>query len=317
MTAHPLLRGLFDDASLFPPASLKMTAAVAGHAKHAAAWYSAVCGPFVCAETRLGELRTVLQATGTAAIELSLVVTGGAAALPAALDAVAVDPRLRLRAVEVPADAAAAGTDPVLAVTEVAQALDNSPLAAVTGYIELPLAILAAASSSAASASAASASATARQLLTIADDRGYRLKLRTGGPTAASFPDEQTLAAALVVLADRRVPFKCTAGLHHAVRHTAADTGFEHHGFLNVLLAVAAASQGARPADVADVLAERDPMTVARQIGDLDGFAADDIRYLFTSFGTCSTDEPVQDLVALGLLSRQPSASQANSGKMH
>src|SRR6185437_15846825 len=128
VTAHPLLRGLFDDASLFPPASLKMTAAVAAHAKHAAAWYAPVCGPFVCAETRLGELRTVLQATGTMSIDLALVVTGGAAAVPAALDAVAADPRFRLRAVEVPATGAVAATDPVEAVSAVAQALDNSPL---------------------------------------------------------------------------------------------------------------------------------------------------------------------------------------------
>ena len=290
VTAHPLLRGLFDDASLFPPASLKMTAAVAAHGKHAAAWYAPVCGPFVCSEVRIGELRTVLQTQGPpmTSIELSLVVTGGAAAVSAALDAVAADPRLRLRAVEVAADRA---TDPVQATSEVAQALDSSPLAAAPGYIEPPLLAL-------------TDPAIADRLLTIIDGRGYRPKLRTGGTTASAFPDEQTLAACLKVLTDRRIPFKCTAGLHHAVRHTAANTGFEHHGFLNVLLAIGAASQGADQADMAKVLAERDPVAVARKIGDLDGLEADDIRYLFTSFGTCSTDEPVQDLLALGLLSR-------------
>jgi hypothetical protein len=289
VTAHPLLRGLFDDASLFPPASLTMTAAVAAHVKHAAAWYAPVCGPFVCSEVRLGELRTVLrvQGAGTTSIDLSLVVTGGAPAVTEALDAVAAEPRLRLRAVEVPSDPTA---DPVEGVAEVAQALDSSPLAAAPGYIEPPLLAL-------------TDPAIADQLLTIIDGRGYRPKLRTGGPTASAFPDEQTLAAGLKVLADRRMPFKCTAGLHHAVRHTAANTGFEHHGFLNVLLAIGAASRGADQADVAKVLAERDPVEVARQIGDLDGLEADDIRYLFTSFGTCSTDEPVQDLLALGLLS--------------
>lgn len=289
VTAHPLLRGLFDDASLFPPASLKMTAAVAAHAKHAAAWYSPVCGPFVCAETRLGELRTVLQATGTMSIDLALVVTGGAAAVPDALDAVAADPRIRLRAVEVPATRAVT-EDPVEAVSAAAQALDNSPLAVAVGYIEPPLAAL-------------TDPSVAGQVLAIIDNRGYRPKLRTGGTTAAAFPDEQTLAACLDALVGRRLPFKCTAGLHHAVRHTAADTGFEHHGFLNVILAVGAASHGANRAELAKLLAERDPVAVARQIGDLDGMDADDIRYLFTSFGTCSTEEPVQDLIALGLLS--------------
>jgi hypothetical protein len=294
ITAHPLLRGLFDDASLFPPASLKMTAAVSAHAKHAAAWYAPCCGPFVCPESRLGELRTVLQTTGTASIDLSLVVTGGAVAVPAALDTVAADPRLRLRAIEVPAVPAGAvgldGLDPVRAVAEVTQALDESPLAATAGYIELPLACVV-------------DPAIGGRLLSMVDDRGYRPKIRTGGTTAAAFPDEPTLAACLQVLTDRRIPFKCTAGLHHAVRHSAADTGFEHHGFLNVLLAIEAASHGASRAELAAVLAERDPVAIARQIGDLDGVAADEIRYLFTSFGTCSTDEPVQDLIALGLLS--------------
>ena len=42
-----------------------------------------------------------------------------------------------------------------------------------------------------------------------------------------------------------RSPFKCTAGLHNAVRHRDPDTGFEHHGFLNVLLATRASLDGA------------------------------------------------------------------------
>ena len=44
----------------------------------------------------------------------------------------------------------------------------------------------------------------------------------------------------------RSVPFKCTAGLHQAVRHTGATTGFEHHGYLNILLATARAVGGRR-----------------------------------------------------------------------
>ena len=55
------------------------------------------------------------------------------------------------------------------------------------------------------------------------------------------------------------MPFKCTAGLHHAVRHRAADTGFEHHGFLNVLLAVAAALTGEDAGEVAAELADPTP----------------------------------------------------------
>ena len=56
---------------------------------------------------------------------------------------------------------------------------------------------------------------------------------------------------------DRETPFKCTAGLHRAVRHT-GDDGFEHHGFLNVLVATRLPSTGA-PCRVADLLEEREP----------------------------------------------------------
>lgn len=283
-----LLHGLLDDASLFPPASLTMPAAVAAHRRHQDAWYNSLCGPFVCAETRLADLRTTLTAANCAAIELSLVVTGGAGAVPDALDAVAADPRLRLRAVEVPA---AKDGDPADAVTAVVEALDAAPLAAATGYVEIPL-------------RAVADPATAGHLLAIVDNHGYRPKLRTGGVTAEAFPDEATLASCLTAVIDRRTPFKCTAGLHHAVRHTAAGTGFEHHGFLNVLLAVAAASRGDSTPHIAGLLAERDPATVAARITELDDDAIADGRYLFVSLGTCSTDEPVADLVALGLLTK-------------
>jgi hypothetical protein len=283
-----LLRGLLDDASLFPPASLAMPAAVAAHQRHLLAWYRSLCGPFVCADTRLADLRTALTAANHAAIDLSLVVTGGADAVPTALDEVAADPRLRLRGVEVPV---ARDGDLAETVTAAVKALDGAPLAAAAGYVEIPLRAIA-------------DPATAGQLLAMVDSHGYRPKLRTGGVTADAFPDEATLASCLTAVIDRRTPFKCTAGLHHAVRHTAADTGFEHHGFLNVLLAVAAASHGASTEEVCDLLAERDAATVAARIARLDDEAIADSRYLFISFGTCSTDEPVADLVALGLLNR-------------
>ena len=285
-TASTLLRGMFDDASLFPPAATAMSAAVDGHVRHRDAWYSQLTGPFVCPETRLTQLRAALTAAGLAEIDLSLIVTGGAQAVVASLDAVSTDPRLRLRSVEVPTglDAGAGQDLAAAAVADVVAALDAVPLAGAAGYIEIPL--------------------TARGDDVLGpDDHRYRAKLRTGGQAATAFPDEPTLAAALVELADRRIPFKCTAGLHHAIRHVAADTGFEHHGFLNVLLAVAAAADGAAAEDVAAALARLDGGAVAAGLAGLDPIDAERVRALLVSVGTCSTDEPVADLVALGLIS--------------
>src|SRR5271165_1721935 len=146
-----------------------------------------------------------------------------------------------------------------------------------------------------------SAAVTAEGVAAVADHR-YLAKVRTGGTTAGAFPDEPTLAACVAALAAERLPFKCTAGLHHAVRHTAPDTGFEHHGFLNVLLAVAAALATEPVEEITAQLADPAASRVAAKVSELDGDTVLAVRDLFTSFGTCSTDEPIQDLVTLGLI---------------
>jgi hypothetical protein len=109
---------------------------------------------------------------------------------------------------------------------------------------------------------------------------GGRVKLRCGG---AAVPSVEQVALLIVCCREAGVPFKATAGLHHAVRRG------DEHGFLNLLAATAAP-----PGRVEAVLAEEDA-------AELDVAAAD--RSLFTSFGSCSWREPVDDLVELGLLS--------------
>ena len=283
-----LLHNLLDDASLFPPGNLPMPAAAAAHASHEMAWFSKLTGPFVCPETKIDELGRALTAANRPWIDLSLVVTGGANAVTAATDAVAADARLRLRAVEVPA---AKDEDPAQAIADVAAALDSVPLAGAAGYIEYPL-------------SAISDPATARPLLELADQRGFRPKLRTGGVTPEAFPAEETLAGCLAAVAEQRIRFKCTAGLHHAVRCTDADAGLDQHGFLNVLLAVGAAAADAGVGEIAAILRQRDQAAIAAAVRALDPETAAEIRWLFTSFGTCSIKGPVVDLVTLGLLSQ-------------
>ena len=133
--AWPVFRGLFDDASLFPPASLPMADAVAGHLRHQAAWYREMSGPFVCADTNITELSAALTAAGVAELDLALMLPGGAAGLDAAVDGVFADPRLRLRAVELPV---AARDSITIAVEDVAAALDRTPLAGAAAFIEVP-----------------------------------------------------------------------------------------------------------------------------------------------------------------------------------
>ena len=128
-----------------------------------------------------------------------------------------------------------------------------------------------------------------------------RVKFRTGGLDGAAFPSEPALAAAIVAAVGAGVPFKCTAGLHRAVRHTGTD-GFEHHGFGNVLHATHTALIGGDVAAVAAVLAERDAAVLAPRLRALPEAALVRTRAAFCSVGTCSIAEPVADLHALGLL---------------
>jgi hypothetical protein len=128
--------------------------------------------------------------------------------------------------------------------------------------------------------------------------REFRLKFRTGGLDASAFPAAATLARWIDAALDRETPFKCTAGLHRAVRHTGED-GFEHHGFLNVLAATRHAFDGAAPDDVVATLERRDGDALAADARDLDLAGA---RRWFTSFGSCSVEEPLDDLLTLGLL---------------
>jgi len=131
---------------------------------------------------------------------------------------------------------------------------------------------------------------------------GVRIKLRTGGTTLDAFQTEDQLARAILLCAAERQPFKCTAGLHHAIRHRDDSTLFQHHGFLNIALAARVAASTGNHAATRDVLAEREASDVAAQVRELAASDVRAIRALFRTFGTCSITEPVDGLLALGLL---------------
>ncbi|MGH3445809.1 MAG: hypothetical protein ACRDPB_10580, partial [Nocardioidaceae bacterium] len=132
---------------------------------------------------------------------------------------------------------------------------------------------------------------------------GLRAKFRTGGVDADAFPGAAELAACIGAALDREVPFKCTAGLHNALRHRNHED-FERpvdmHGFLNVLLATRASLDGANGEETAAVLDDPDPLAGVDADSHAAGWAS--ARRWFTSFGSCSIDEPLTDLIALSLV---------------
>jgi hypothetical protein len=271
---RPLFAHLLDDAAIFPPGNAPMGDAVRDHLAHRAAPYADLVGPFVCSDDRLDELITVVTPHDVV-LDVSVVVRAGVEGVPAAVGAVRGAPALRLAAVDVPA---ARADDEI---GEVVAAFDRHLPESAAGYVEVPV--------------------TRPDLEALRASR-YGVKLRTGGTAAAAFPSEGELALALHRVVGAGLTLKCTAGLHHAVRHLDLATGFEHHGFLNVLLAVDAARRGAAPDDLAAVLAERDQDELAGRTARLTAAEVGAIRRTFACFGTCSVSEPVEDLTALGLL---------------
>ena len=116
-------------------------------------------------------------------------------------------------------------------------------------------------------------------------------KLRCGG---ARIPTVDEVAQFVRRCRNDGLRFKATAGLHHAL-----PTGGEH-GFLNLL---AASVFGAEE----EMLVTRDVELDAESFR-VNGRAADAEacarvrRELFASIGSCSFDEPVGELKALGIL---------------
>jgi hypothetical protein len=142
------------------------------------------------------------------------------------------------------------------------------------------------------------------------DEPTFGFKLRTGGVTADAFPTSAQIARALVVPATHQVPIKFTAGLHHPLRQYREEVQTRMHGFLNVLgAAILAAEHKWDEEQTAAMLEDEDPESFsfddeffAWREWKIDIERLSNRRKFVTSFGSCSFDEPRDDLRALGLL---------------
>jgi len=279
-TVPALFRRLVDDAAMFPPGDLPLAEAVAAHRAHRTSPYADLVGPFVCTDEDLMKVAAEAARTGDEPLEVTVVITGGAGGIEPAVRYGDRSADITVSAVEV---RLRNEDDLSRNALRVVRACDDC-LDEENAYVEVGL------------------DGAWERALDVVADAGYAAKLRTGGLDASLFPAEGQVAAFITACLDREVAFKCTAGLHNAVRHTAADTGFQHHGFLNVLLATRASLDGGSQDEVAAVLANRDGERLAAQARELSEDQAAGTRRWFTSFGSCSIDEPRHDLTTLKLL---------------
>jgi hypothetical protein len=143
-----------------------------------------------------------------------------------------------------------------------------------------------------------------------ADLATFGYKLRTGGVTADAFPTSAQIASALVAPATHQLPIKFTAGLHHPIRQFRDEVKTKMHGFLNVLGAAVLAAEHRWDAHQTSIMLEDEDSASFSFTEDFFAWHEWKIdverlqyrRKFVASFGSCSFDEPRDDLRALRLL---------------
>jgi hypothetical protein len=274
--SRQLWSDLFDDAALYPPADAPLKEAVRGHVRHRLSWYADLVGHFVCPGGRLVALDQLAAAAGIGSIAVSVVVHEGFPALRRALADARSCSHVTVSGLEFPLGAPLSSADVARAATF------RSAGRAV--YIELPAGLV---------------SDTDVHRLAEA---GLRLKLRTGSTSIDQFVPETELAGALVRCAAERLDFKCTAGLHRAVRHHDPQTLREHHGFVNVMLACRTAATTGSAALTRAVLAERDRRQLVAEVRHLVPRQVAAVRGLLARVSTRNVRESVAELLRLELI---------------
>jgi hypothetical protein len=159
----------------------------------------------------------------------------------------------------------------------------------------------------------------------IAELKGAGIKLRCGGIVKEAFPSVEQIAAMIQTCALIDIPMKCTAGLHHPIRHFAEEYDAYMHGFINAFGAGIFTSNFPNPENsqerfrmfillshligeqVADNFDFGDKGMIWKMGDDRDSifeFDNDRIRNCrgknMISYGSCSFQEPIDDLKQLG-----------------
>ena len=275
---------LIDDAAMFPPKQAELATALSDRLGRLRSADDDFVGSFLVPSARAANLLDALAAAPPPQpLAVGIVNSDDLAAAADAAARLVRSELIRLDRVELRLDPA---TDPVDAVTEAAAGLGAIGGADATTaprvLCEVPHSWLEDGRLVAAVAAASAA--------------GLGAKLRTGGATPQAIPTVAAVARFVAVCVQHGVAFKCTAGLHRAVRSQDRASGLIHHGFANVLLATHLALVGAPPDRIRSALNERRAATVAAQLAEVDDEQAAAVRGAFLSYGSCDTSTPVSDI---------------------
>lgn len=286
---HALLTDIIDYAGLFPPAALSMSEAVKNYARYIEGENAWMLARFVLPLSRLDEFEKEAKEF------LSSVTVWRLSALCGASDEemkTIEDFNLRyegkaiIDAIEIKANSAEE-------IQRVSTTYGSGWVSRI--FCEIPIAEI--------------------SLIENIAKTDFKAKARTGGIKQEMFPTAEEIARFIFACHQSNAAFKATAGLHHPLRCVKPLTYEEDaeqgimHGFLNVFLAAAFIRNGLSESEAVELLLDEDISSFS--------FEDDAIRWrsyrlnrdelkearenFALSFGSCSFEEPIEDLKELGV----------------
>ena len=276
--ASTLFSGLIDDAAMFPPKRAALGPALADHLARRDRSEDRFTGLFLAPAAAAELLDALGAAPPGAPLGLGLIGSSDPAATLEATTLLLKSGRVRLEIVELPPDP----TDAADRAAAVARSWGDGPPRLLC---EVPHSWL----SDDRITAAASAFSKA----------GLGAKLRTGGAEPGASPTAAAVARFVAVCAAHGVVFKCTAGLHRAVRHRDPVSGATRHGFANILLATRLAVEEAPTERIQSALEESGWDAVAENLRGFSAEQAASVRRVFLGFGSCDTAAPAADMADL------------------
>lgn len=282
-----LLSSVVDYAGLFPPAKLNLPQAMANYAQYQMTPHSWMLGRFILPASRWREFEELL-ATWEGKGSLSVILSGNWQSEIEKVVFLNQENQIAITALEFPP----------LPPREIEQLLPHLP-AKVDSFFEIPL------------------GGDWEAYLTVIRHKNAAAKIRTGGITADAFPSVTQLCQCMFAFAQAQISFKATAGLHHPLPASyplTYELDSPHHvmhGFLNVvILAALIYWQKVTPDEAIEVLNQSSsdafqfqPDAILWNNHRLSLSEIEQARNnFFRSFGSCSFQEPIDDLKKINLL---------------
>jgi len=282
--------GIIDYAGLFPPAGLDMSSAVRQYAMHRAGPDCDLLGRFVVPVSRLDEFATAASPLigASAQWKVSAIASEHPDLTRRAIDRFnSIYGTVLCDSVEMPV----ASYDDITQATAAFQ--DDLALFLEVSPHSDPISLLREIALTPASA-----------------------KLRTGGVVESAIPSPEQVVRFLEVCVEEGVPFKATAGLHHAIRgrypltYDPSSASAMMFGYLNIFFGAAFCAAGSSSSSILGIVEETNP--AAFRVDDRGVWWDDHVvvheqlasvrQTVAVSFGACSFSEPVGEARSLNLI---------------